>query len=85
MIKLCNQAYEEVKMLLEQRKAEVAKLANILLQKETVELDELSTILGKREVATKGNLDSYIQDLKEKKKVISENNNKEAPKPSAAL
>ena len=57
-----------MKQLLQVKKQEVTKLANILLAKETVELDELTAIFGKRDGTEKGKFDDYIQDLQEKKK-----------------
>jgi len=67
VFKLCNEAYEEVKKLLEEKKQEVTKLATILMNKETVELDELIEIFGKREGIEQRALSGYLEDLKHKK------------------
>jgi len=59
--------YERAKKLLTERKPEVEKLANLLLQKESVELDELTDLLGPSRNKNKDAFSGYIQDLKKKK------------------
>eukprot|EP00826_Nyctotherus_ovalis_P035375 TRINITY_DN3036_c0_g8_i2.p1 TRINITY_DN3036_c0_g8~~TRINITY_DN3036_c0_g8_i2.p1 ORF type:complete len:695 (-),score=193.71 TRINITY_DN3036_c0_g8_i2:112-2196(-) len=67
VIRVCKKAYEEVKVLVEEKKELVEKLVEVLLKKETVELDELTEILGKRDSPEYEQFSRYIEDLKEKK------------------
>ena len=64
---MCSKAYSDVKELLKNKAQEVKKLAARLLEKETVELDELTKLLGKREGGEKQNLAGYVKDLAEKR------------------
>ena len=59
--------YERAKKIITERKQEVEKLANLLLQKESLELDELTDLLGPSQNRNKEAFSGYIQDLKKKK------------------
>lgn len=67
MVDVCNTAYEEAKELLKSKGEEVKKLAGILMEKETVELNELIEIFGHREGAEEEVLSKYLKDLKTRK------------------
>ncbi len=64
---LCQQQYERAKALLKEKESVVRKLAETLTKKESVELDELTDILGPSPHQTKEGMEDYIEDLKKKK------------------
>ena len=70
-MKVCKSAYNEVKELIKQKRNQVETLAKTLLVKETVGLDELTEIFGKRDVVEDENIIKYIKEYKTKE---NENN-----------
>ena len=63
-MKLCNKAYDEVKELLKVHENEVKTVAAELIKKETLELDQLAKILGKRDDKSYGKLMECVEDKK---------------------
>ncbi len=67
MQELCALQYNRAKKLLSERKGEMQRLVAKLMEKESVELDELNDILGPSDHENKAAFESYINDLKKKK------------------
>ena len=61
---VCKERYSSAKKLLEERKELLLRLSERLLEKETLELDELIQILGAKEGADPELMKEYMQDFK---------------------
>ena len=64
---LCKEQYERAKVLLTEKEGDIKKLAEMLMKKESVELDELTELLGPSPHKTKEGMDVYMEDLKKKR------------------
>ena len=81
MTSLCKQSYEEVKELLKAREKEVRKVAAMLIEKETLELDDLTKILGRRNNPQYDKLMECAEDRQKSKNTTTVN----VPPPSITL
>lgn len=63
---IINRQYDECRKLLTERKADVEKLAERLLEKETISLPDIVEILGQRPFPMKSTLLDYLEELKER-------------------
>lgn len=66
--KIIDEAYADVKMLLEDKRTLIENLAKRLLAQEVVTLPDLIEILGERPWPMKENLREYLEEIKERKK-----------------
>ena len=65
---IIDNAYTEVKQLLESKRTLIENLAKRLLEKEVVALPDLLEILGERPWPLKENVKEYLQEIKERAK-----------------
>eukprot|EP00826_Nyctotherus_ovalis_P063439 TRINITY_DN9305_c0_g1_i4.p1 TRINITY_DN9305_c0_g1~~TRINITY_DN9305_c0_g1_i4.p1 ORF type:complete len:253 (-),score=84.69 TRINITY_DN9305_c0_g1_i4:76-834(-) len=68
VFRVCEEQYDRAKRMLKEKAKEVERLAERLQLKETVELDELTELLGPSAHKSNESLDTYITDLKARKK-----------------
>lgn len=67
VLEMCKSQYERAKKILADKAAEITKLADLLIKKETVELDELTELLGKSENQQKESVERYREDMRQRK------------------
>ena len=78
---MCNAQYNRARKILTERSAEVKKLAEKLISKESLELDELNELLGPSKRKNKADFSGYIQDLKKKKEEQAKKSTTDEKKP----
>ena len=64
--RIINEAYTKCRTLLEEKKEIIEKLADVLLEKETLSLPEIVEIMGPRPFPMKETLKEYLQELKDR-------------------
>lgn len=70
--RIINESYGKCRELLEEKKEIIEKLAEVLLEKETLSLPEIVEILGPRPFPMKETLKEYLQELKDRAEVDEE-------------
>ena len=65
--KLVDQCYAEVKDLLESKRELIAALAELLLEKESINLPQIMEVLGDRPFPLKESIKEYLAELEKRK------------------
>lgn len=64
--RIIKERYNECNVLLHEKKEEIEKLAERLLEKETLSLPDIVEVLGPRPFAMKDTLKEYLTELKDR-------------------
>lgn len=64
--KITKQCYEECLALLESKKDDMERLAQLLLEKETVNLPQIIEVLGERPFEMKESIKEYLSEIKQR-------------------
>lgn len=64
MHEIIDKIYKDTKQLMEEKKDQIEKLAERLLEKETVSLPDIIDCLGERPYPLKDNIKEYLEEIK---------------------
>jgi len=66
--RIVDECFEQTKELLESKRDLIASLAEVLLEKESINLPEIMKVLGERPYPLKESIKEYLEELEKRQK-----------------